>query len=64
MTINSNEFLQKFQKISKKCRITLYYMLPGSIQGAVCIKLCKTVPDLVDLAFECNQTDAYIWCII
>ena len=60
-TIKSNELLQKFQEILKKHTISLYYMLPGSIQGAVCGKLCKAVPELVDLAFECNQTGAYIW---
>lgn len=60
-TIKDNYHLMEFQSILKKHNISLYYMLPGSVQGAVCGKLCKAASDLVDLAFKCNQTGGYIW---
>lgn len=60
-TIADNYHLTKFKTILKKHNISLYYMLPGSVQGAVCGKLCKAQADLVDLSFELNQTGGYIW---
>ncbi|MGB1097496.1 MAG: hypothetical protein ACPG2Y_02755, partial [Acholeplasmataceae bacterium] len=59
--IEDNKNLIQFKSILRKHDISLYYMLPGSVQGVVCGKLCKAAPDLVQLALECNQTGAFIW---
>ena len=58
---DQNTVVVEFIHIMNKYNISLYYMLAGSVQGAMCGRIIKASKDLIELVQKrVNQTAALL----